>query len=323
MASPFPDAVNIRLSPRVSTWIDARDKPSYSLRPGDSSYSETVYIIDDSGSLQLFIEDVLGWAVKDGLNINRKLPAQHPDFGWLWCSGISSVEPVGAPDITSGLQGGARGRCNLLKLKLAFSTPPYPMKETVNVEYQRFVAVQGYETSSQFIQRKNGQFVFNANTPAPMTGQAVPDVGGQTIKVSKTRIKLLWVNVPDNGFFTNGWPGAPTKVLNALGKVNDASFLGKPADTVLFESFNPIPRTQPVSPTLLGLGADQVPRSWDVELVFTYFQPAPEGATEQGWNLVPNPVDNKWYRIYVSGQSDADGYWMYKRANFDTIFQMN
>lgn len=322
----------LRLSPRVPCAVDVRNKAKYQIAPGASHYDETVYIEDDPNKLTQFIEDVVGWSKKSfgpqdpGPQIERHLPARHPFYRWLWASGINSVDPVGFPTQANGPLG-AYAKYTLLRINVAFSTPPFPLMEDGQVdlgEFQRYVSIEGQETTSSFIQQKNGCFRFG-ETAVGWESQTVPESGGMTITVSKTRIKLLWHQVPDIGLFTGGWPGAPTKILDALGRVNDAAFLGYPKYTILFDSYNPIPRTMPVDPTLLGLGPQDVPRSWDVQLVFDYFNPESGEAAPVGWQGAPNPKNRKWYHVYINGLAggDVEANMPYDTHDMESVFHMN
>lgn len=329
MSLTVPELMITRLSDRVPCFVDVRDKAKYSIGIGQSTHTETVYIKDDPDHLKNFITDIIGYSQKDfagaGDTISRLLPARHPFLPYLWASGIEDITPVGRP-VQSPQNNYAK--YDLLRCRVNFATPPYRMIEDgVGNEFDRFVAVEGYETNSTFVQQKNGAIVFSGTSaPAAWQNKPIPDSGGMTIKISRTRIKLLWVMVPDKGLFSGGWPGAPTKILTSLGTVNNATFMGYPAKTLLFESWNPVPRTMPVDPTLLGLNATDVPRAWDVQLVFNYFDPKPSGeaaAASVGWQGALCPTDRQWYNSYISGQAQDDDHQPYSRTTFSDIFKMN
>lgn len=294
---------------------------------GVSTGEETWDIPDET--ISRWISGVLGYALKSDTQINRILPVQHPVLPFMWASGVSGqgIGPRG--------QKGSQALWKRWRTKIHFETPPYAIlpNSQVTKEYQRFLTLMDFSSNSEFFQRREGTFKYSSQAPG-LSGNKVdiPETYGAAQLVTKVAQTYLWVQVPDNGLFTGGFPGAPTKLAAGVGKVNSASFFGYEAGTLLFDSWKPIARVFPASPGLLGLPPQGVPRCWDVQLRFIYFNP-PSGMDDTttaggryGHNLVPHPVNGLWYLAYLknSGGVETDTtLWRYQTYNFDLLFEMN
>jgi hypothetical protein len=140
-----------------------------------------------------------------------------------------------------------------------------------------------------------------------------PFNGSQFVRVNKTRIRMIWKNVPveyacgevvlnDANIATEIMP-LPRRLVRALGMVNSAAFPGSSspygAGTLLLSGVEEILYQQPVrTDTDYGLWAA------DYILTFDYTNPPindsavtnPAGQTrKRGWHLYPWRVDGKWY----------------------------
>lgn len=281
---------------------------------GASMITETWVIEDNGSNLRTFLTQVLGYPVASGTSIIRHGPAPNNRFPHMYASRVTSIKGYVAGGTTT--QVGGVAKYALLAITIQFEAAPYVIS---NAAAPSSYIIPDVAPSLEFFQQNMGKYVWEASAPSGLAGQVVQGPGGVAIQVQKTRYTWTWVQVPDIGLFSGGFPGRPTKIESCLGKVNNAAWQGYPQGTLLFESWKPTPHAVPV-PINLG----QFERTWDVQLTFLYFEPPFAGSgTMQGHNLLPLPGTNTWYRAYVQGTSDTSGNWRYNEVDFNTIFQMN
>ncbi len=296
-----------------------------------------------------FVAQVLGYARSGGAggNIDRFLPARHPVFRDLWASRIDSITPVAIQRPSKAtFSRGEFSNWKNFKAVVRYESPPYAIKDSVSFEYERFT-IPSVESHSEFRQRFSGSFRFPTTAPGVWGSGASVITGGTSIQLTKTKISLKWIQVPDKGLFApNGWDGqgaggaTATGIENCIGRINDATFMGRPRGTMLLESWHPEPTTFAADSLIYGSIPDGLPfRAWNVTLNFVYFNPeVPSGANTDsgdgfdkayGHNLLPCPINKKWYRVYVLGNApgsaptDSSQTWNYQEADFNQIFLMN
>lgn len=272
--------------------------------------------------------------------LDRKLPAQHPNFDWLFCSRITGIRPyrfkekgLAGGTTQNGLLGGARSRYDLYVITAVFSQPKFRMFTDAQLDAQagagprpewlRFTERVAQPTTF-VLSREAGQsfrYVEDDGAGQPPANTNVPTPVPQFL--NQVDYNILWRRVPYIGFYGNAGDGPPQNQLDALSKVNDADFMGFPAGTLLFKSFRVQNVEDPVSPSAFGLNvaAGDTSLVVDVELVLTYFNP-PAGAASPitlGWNLAPWR-DNKWYTVKdVVNQTQT----IFPTVDFNTIFLLN
>ena len=296
--------------------------------------------------LSFVIRDILGFSRKEGVKIFRKVPAQHSMFPTMYANKVSRIEFMAPTGKIQGV-GGDASKYRQVRLKVNYATPPYRVvgaeqsggPETFlntagTTEDQRYLQPLAYEARTEFVQQKRDMFSWPTGSTAPQAGSPVPEAGGRTITFPKTRMTFLWVQVPDLGLFDSGFSVSKisTKIMARVGTVNNASFMGFPRGTLLFEGWTPQPRMLPVDPTVFGQEWEigDTPLTWDVQLVFSYFEPSPVGThaagpsgTPAGHNLIPAP-NFQWYRILANNAaSDVSANWKYAESDLTKIFEMN
>lgn len=335
MSTELPNTPNNRLSSFVNSHQYTNDPSTIDvqLNYGGGTARE-VHDVED-GKIRQFAQDVLGWSVRKkneltGQCIERHLPARHPDLPHLFASNISGVQGLA----TTGSRDGSNGKGDqaaafkVNRYTISYSTPNYNILDdgAVEKEWQRYTALVGVEPIIEFYRRKVGTRVWVNDAANPNKNQPITGAVGSQQLVRKQRIKMLWVQVPDDGLFTaQGFfkGGAPVKLEAALGCVNDDTFFGREAGTMLFEGYNIIPRITHTDPFA---DDDRLRFCWDVELIFVYFNPPPGDSSKRGHNLLPQEAGEMlWWRHIPSttGATDSSSYWLYPEADFDTIFEMN
>lgn len=315
-----------------------------------TSTSSTASEIYDVGqnSLNLFIRTILGYAFWGGApyRIDRVLPKRHPQFYDLWASRVTINGGV-APNRPSRVRyAGVTAWWKLIRVTVTYETPPYSifspavgMARADFREWARFTTLDA-KPSTEFIQRKQGAFVFD---------DAAPNVGGRTIEggtvqiINKVRLIWTWYQVPDAYLFgANGFDGGGTalNITKCLGKVNDSLWHGYPKGTLLLESYELIPHSMPALAINAG-GQVVASRSWDVKFNMVYFtNPADRAVygatafTAGGHNFVPHPTNGKWYlaaqqpagaRPFLPppGVNTSPEFLRYQEINFDIMWAGN
>lgn len=343
--SLYPESSYVRLSLGKSRQVVLSGMTDFSFATDESTAVETHDFFQEE--LSCVVADILGWSKKSGIKIYRKIPARHSSYPYMFANKIARVDHLGpSGQFLSGL--GYDARYKQLRLTINYAIPPYLIAGAANgfgnvpdpfndTEDRRYLQPIDYQISSEFVQQKMHMFNWPTGSDAPQQGKPIPESAGRSILVTKTKLSFLWVQIPDDGLFMGaggaaGFENTKTspKIQGCIGKVNDKTFLGFDRGTVLFEGWKPIPRVSPVPSSYLGLPPLTTPRFWDVQLVFSYFDPTPVGqhaanaaGEPKGHNLVPTP-QGKWYRILANDPAvDLSANWKYQESDFNKIFEMN
>jgi hypothetical protein len=307
----------------------------------------TLSILVGFNDLAQAVSDLLGYQQfnPQTTNLDRNLPAVHPFFNWLWCSRISGVHPYRFQTKVTGSGSpypgepslGSYGLYDLWVLTCVFTQPKFAMYSdnfvdsnyTVQTppasprqEFRRFLEVIPQPASFALTRDANASFTFvegGGGTQPTANTTNVPTPSAQFL--TQVDYNFLWRRVPQIGLISQT-TGRPDNLIDSLNKVNDAAFLGFPKGTLLFKSFRLHPVEDPVSPTSFGLnlGRGDISLVYDVELVFSYFNP-PSGitnATNFGWNLAPW-TDNRWYLVKDIG---SKMHTIYDYTSFPVIFTL-
>ena len=307
-----------------------------------SSRYEELWQIEGIADMPQIIQNLVGYARSGGSgnNIIRTLPKQHPLFWNSWCSAVSSLEGIGTTGKDSTYDDVAGWQ--EVKFGVQYESPIYNIlpDAAIDQEWQRF-CTPAIESKSQFLQQQDGSLWWPPGTPGyPASGQAIQGNVGRAIITTVTQLRMTWIGVPDIGLFGAGGfsgsgAGSSSNILNTIGQVNDATFMGYPAGTLLLDSWNPILHAYPVDPLVLGYVSNigVVPIAWDVTLTFLYFDPQNANGTYgdtsggvtngvRGHNLVPHPTNGFWYAAILNGSQTSPKY-RYNFVDYDSLFEMN
>jgi hypothetical protein len=301
---PWREFISVTGSTAVSAWGN----------DGGSAQMTIDFLFPDRRS---FIALVLGFATKgpadgDGYpTLQRQLPMRHPDFPWLYASGISDLRGVDWQGKDAGAGAGPYSDYQVCRATVHFTAPPYRIAAdgTVPNEYNRFV-LQRTRPSVEFAASDRDYFQFtsgpsyNANSPSFH--------GSYGLKVGKISLQYTWFGVPDNYLFNSN--GLSPAVDNTLGMVNSSTFDGYTAGTLFFEGVEYEPMMFSVDPVgVLGYSPGYPPRGWNVTYTFIYFAP--------GWNTAPD-IDRNYYPIVTSNKNGATGGQPpYQSADFSLLFK--
>lgn len=275
------------------------------------------------------IRQIIGYARKviGTTALERHVPMRHPRWYWMRAEQISAIQglswngkevPFGSPI----------SAYKVAVLTVLFKTPNYAVRRDSEMgadgEWMRFVE-KNRKSSVEFLMPERGTLKF-VEGPASILNKEFRGNRGQINM--RTRLTWRWVGVPDDGLFTLGGSergGVPSRIDSAVGRVNSTEFAGYPAGTLLCEAPEFKPVMYPVHPGYV-MAKDfiwDVPRMWDVTLVFVHFDPpydAAGGFTSRGHNLCPAPVSKFWYK---AGTAGSTSYPLYDSTEFADIFKMN
>lgn len=278
--------------------------------------------------LTAFLKFLLGYSRRlVGGALSRSLPHRLPWMPHLVCTSVSSIRPYRYSQKTVAPALGSYADYTHVRVMAVYTCPPYavlsdadldrlyPLANGGRDESRRFV-VDRYEPTVEGIQRPTGSFEY-AETAAG--GPAVGDVVNQGTSqlLSKDQVTLSWMGLPNYGALNSG--GRPAAARAYLGCVNNADWRGFTAGTLLFKAYRMDPVPAPFLPDPDNAILSDVPRQWNLHLIFSEFDP-PAGSTTHGHNTTPYPGDNKWYKIR---SRDAGHTTLYPTADFNGIFLLN
>lgn len=286
-------------------------------------------------NIQTLVESVLGWGKVGGSAnvIQRHLPAYSAAFPFMRATAIPNIEAL-APTGIGPMQEAAFKE---YRATIQFETLPYNLATDAEVTSQggagtppeslRYV-VWNCQPAAEFARTPFNVYKYPLGTGSANAGKRLPGQNGQAVLLTKYRITATWMQVPEAWVTTDAttFPNLD----NAIGTVNQGEFLGYPAGTMLFESYEPTPRVMPVLAATLGVtDPNYIPRCYDITMKWLLFDPKPffmpggiEDNAPRGHNLVFDPVAGQWQRaLLYNTNTDANGNWLYRESDHDKIFK--
>lgn len=300
--------------------------------------------------------DLLGGAVPLGNGIQRNLPAAHPQYPWLFCERISSIEGLkfkvkyDSSDaiIDAQLEADAiayYARYEKYEILADFTTRPYAVLKDSSIPQQQFsyyddagavVANKGYaeewkrfteiiyKPAAEYLTAVAGQLAWKMNAnPGVLVWQNKPVLGGQLRQlVRSVNIEFKWYCVPYSFVLSNN------SFLSAgLGRINQTTWNGFAAGSLLFAGVNVDRVYTPPFPEFILFNGASVPsqqKICDLTLNFVLRNQAPNQAytvtnnshVAYGHNLVLNGGDNNWYYV----ENINSGLPLYPSYPFQLLF---
>jgi hypothetical protein len=272
----------------------------------------------------------------------RYLPCQHPIKPSLVCTrlewkGVAPrgkqralfVQPMGytQPYYTSLY---AKIRCTATftavkyELKPNLINPnavqPINLNVTNGSELYRFTYING-NNSVNFITLDQGTMVYLQGPPPGPQGQTIVgkpiNAPGYHQAEIMQDLVVQWTNVPES--YVCNTNVIPVRLLNSLGKVNSAPFLGRAPGTLLMDPFEYERRRMPL-PDKFGVSG-----FWaDIKLHLKYFNPQygplPKGQTPlaYGHQTAPAPAGTAFG--YYAIQNQGNGAQRYQSYDFNQFF---
>lgn len=264
------------------------------------------------GKLKACIQYLLGYSLNaaGGVGgygiIQRRTPAFHPYFPWLYCVKISDIRPMGL-----GASGGEAvqgdwsdtfkyGEYSKVMVTACYESLPYEVLEDSSPEVNRATTGKGEwnrytilepQPYTEMLTLDNGQMLYDApDVPAVDGKPLVQPVVFQRMK--KCKYLFHWKEVPWD-YICNSY-GVPAKLQAVQKCVNKSEFLGFAAGTLLCEDVQIEKKVMPVATDLLNTQLFYA----DVTFTFIQFDPPTNpdypSITARGWNLAPH-TSGYWY----------------------------
>lgn len=266
--------------------------------------------------------------------LHRQTPVRHPHYPWLFASSVhfSQWLPVGNPDDPDG-QGrakrlaaepgeplAAQGNYNRAYATVLFSQPPYQVLDDDDIwfsESDRF-----FDRWTQISPRLDllsadtgRQMVFAEGPSGNPNGKPFQGEVAEFRQVSY--YQAVWHAVPSS-YVCDG-DGVPTKLMRAIGCLNDDTWMGFARNTVRFDPPEFRRYLWPIWTDEAVGGAYM----YDITLNIAVFDPPASVVSplRRGWNLFP------WARGGGSGGGPgwytaqrSDGTYYLPEIDLDTIF---
>lgn len=251
------------------------------------SYCTIKAYVEDYDKLKNCVRYLLGTQHTNQSNqLIRDMPARHPVWPEMFAREILSLKGVEPDGNLEPVQPAKLKSGNYEKflIEVAFSQRDYPVlaNDRVTSEAERFVVTKSKPYVENIVM-EGGQLVFEA------TGKdwdAQPILSSRPIvRQEKATYSIDWYEVPLD--FVANSSGEYVRFEDAIGKLNDTTFMGKPAGTMLLDDYDtPDVYTDPIATDLFG---GDPKRACDIRMTFKHFDPPRGLATEtrRGWNLAP------------------------------------
>lgn len=250
--------------------------------------------------------------------LNRTCPAFHPVHNWAWCSAVQ-VQGQGfrgdADDIVRWEFQNTPAKWAQYTCTATYDMPKYNIfyDGTVSTEYERFVSKEFF-SNVELVSVENGQLVYDApgknfdqkpaTSPITQTVFARRETAG--IKLKWNRVPLYWVQEDDDKL--------PTKLLQMQGRVNDATFLGQPAETLLCKNVTMEKYVSPLVTNTFG----SLYFLYDITFELIWYDPLPKGKAGEnrnGWNFFI-ATDYQYYYAKNKGNNKV----VFQDFTFDKAF---
>lgn len=173
----------------------------------------------------------------------------------------------------------------------AYPTPRYAYEWLRNTRIEMGPATQVLQADG------SSNLKFAEGTPGPQVGPpardglAFPAPIGELM--ARSNLKVTWTGVPHEYLSDNPYYLYAPKVIDRLGRINDADFLGLAKGCVLLLAAEFEPELQPLVPS----DPDEPLTAWTVTFSFEHFDPEKgvPASEYRGHRIYPYRIDGKWY----------------------------
>ncbi len=290
----LPRDMRMRLrNETVWEWItgnEAPDEDAFSAMEASALLQGYLY---DHRALRDTLATFIGFSYVKNQQHYRRLPMQHPRWPWLRCDKVT-IKGVKFDGKEEPIVGGGMAalqhnpKYQKYRFLIEYRNLPFDCRtdETVTAdgsgEWGRFIELDPVD-DSEILTQDGGSYEYDA-PGKPWDDQSF---AGPTLKVRVERTDLIVTAHGIAADFILNASGIPTNFLKAKSKVNSATFLTFPAETILLKTYKITKRAQPIATANL----DALSFACKVEMTFGYFNPTAgvPAVTARGWNLVPPP----------------------------------
>jgi hypothetical protein len=257
---------------------------------------------------------VLGYSYVDSaLNLRRVPPLQH--WFWLPCyaTAINDLRGVlfDGTEVSLADSGPSDAAAyQYYRFVIEYEVLPFdpvPDSQLEGYEYERYTSYGG-QPHIEFLERKSGSLVYQETwSGGPNLSQPVSFPGSYKTVVQKRLIEFNWYQVPEEFLAdVDNWAITYPNLDPYVGSLNNATFLGCPAGTLLMLPYTSERRASPLK------NANSYEQFFyvDVKFHFVFFMP-PLGAAsphQQGHNNMPflNQTDaNVLYGFCSTGDNPS------------------
>jgi hypothetical protein len=339
--------------------IDSQSSASASFGPEDATVT-VPYIVDveqlPQDSLSWIWNDIvcvcLGYPRADGKVLRREPPVRHPLFpslyatrilnmrgagpmDYFWSEGSEPPPPSPAPPVTPETviqfenlllfdpKQVGWWKFKRILFEVEYTLPAWDIRtdEETEFEYLRNCVIET-ESDLESYEFQAGSFRFVDLFDAQ--GKPRPFASTTAAVLSKKTYRVTWRDVP-SGFLMPENKFFPDKFDRAVGRVNDAEFLGCAAGTLLCKPIRIARKKRPVFITE-ATGTRTPTVVYDCWFEFSHFDPPrPAGATNdvRGHNLFPARTDEtidsiEWHFATNTGQ--LTGQRLFRSFDFASLF---
>lgn len=273
------------------------ERPEYAEKFARDAATLVRFLEIDWADLDPFVEDMIGYCAGrgSGSSLNREVPEPHPYNDKMRCVDVELVEPVGAfsQDVASNPPGHVKWeravyRCTYRSLPFDVLANDELSSKSSGCELERYV-IKRKKWSFENQKTSSAGLVYD-DAGKDYNGHPVPETWARPF--SLIQLEYTWIDVPA-AFVPN------TSIGACAYHVNDATWDGYPAETVLF------------------MGTDETPyddfrgfRRVDVKYLFAV------RADGLSWNKFTGE-DFDWVLVKVSGSASTRPF---ATADFRTLF---
>lgn len=251
------------------------------------------------------------------VKLQRRIPWRCPYDSGMWATRIASIK---------GLKPQAKAFEDLITYERArfivqFSRLPYRVIDDGALqlrfqgkEYYRYTT-RRIQPSAEFITRKEGSFKFAQGISSSEL------VGSVSQRLSKETVEWIWHNVPAHVLFGANGDQLPNNQIANSGNVNNSTFQGFAAGTLLLLPTEFREKTKPDGFNTGPLGDPYL--IYDVVFRAVHFDPPFFGGAFRGHNLLPIPGDasGKWGLVTHDGT--LPGRPIHDSFDFETLWVGN
>jgi hypothetical protein len=253
--------------------------------------------------------------------LRREIPFRHPDYPNFYCKKVrlggqfyKGQESTGE-NLPEWKRADETTKYKDLLIDCEFGPLPYVVADDdeittdtgVREEWERFTRVS-YKPATDVLSVEGAAFKYHGGD-----ADGVEVSGSLAIPERKADLKLRWCYVPQE-WTHNG--ERPVKLQSKTGFVNETEFMGYPAGTLLYDSYE-IERVDPPFRT----------NNWSpfrcnhIDLFFKFFDPERGDPNSiRGHNLMPYRADGKYYPIKSVNADPAKEAYRYESYDFRGLF---
>ncbi len=138
--------------------------------------------------------------------------------------------------------------------------------------------------------------------------------------LAKVSLRVLWASVPHEYLSTNVDFLRPKKLMERLGTVNDAEYIGNAKGTLLFTSFS---AEEVLYPVLSVNPSESILSGWNITFSFEQFDPK-KGVPDsefRGHRIFPYSINGKWYYAWRADHTDDTTKELFPLTDYNKLTQ--